>query len=303
MTSAEPIVVGLGELLWDCFGETRRPGGAPANVAFHAQQHGNQGIVCSRVGQDDLGQELIDVLAGKRLSTESIQRDTQHPTGTVTVDTTEADHPDYIIHENVAWDFLQFDDSVRQLMQRAAAVCFGTLAQRMPQSRQTIQQALDCVRPDCLVVYDVNLRQKWYAREWIEASLKRATIVKLNRDEVRVLSQLLFDRELTSRQFAACVQESYGVQLVCVTLAEDGCELFEQAISVRVPGVKVDVIDAVGAGDAFTATLISARLRGWPLDLSARFANEVGALVAGQPGAMPDLADRYAELVDRLQAG
>lgn len=290
MGDPEPlVVVGLGELLWDCFADARRPGGAPANVAFHAGQLGAQGIVVSRVGRDPLGDELVAFLASQGLDTAWVQRDAVHPTGTVTVDTSQADHPDYVIHENVAWDHLEADAALKDLMGRAAAVCFGTLAQRWPDSRQAIHAALDATRPDCLVVYDVNLRQQWYERSWIEQSLSRSKIVKLNGDEAVVLADLLETGAGDHVAFARAIQRRYGVDTVCITRAEQGCLLVAGEEVVDSPGVQVDVVDAVGAGDAFTAALIVSRLRSRPLAAQAAFANRVGALVASRPGAMPVL--------------
>ncbi|MCA8996856.1 MAG: hypothetical protein KDA80_07720, partial [Planctomycetaceae bacterium] len=132
LTSAKspaPIVIGLGEVLWDVFPDEKRPGGAPANFAYHAQQLGCRGMVVSRVGQDDDGDQLVTFLRGKGLETATIQRDPDHKTGWVSVTLDDAGHPDYIIHEGVAWDFLETDDTLVQAMESASAVCFGTLAQ------------------------------------------------------------------------------------------------------------------------------------------------------------------------------
>jgi len=296
--SNQPIVVGLGELLWDCFAGTRRPGGAPANVAFQACQLGCRGTVCSRVGPDALGDELLEFLAGQGLATAWIQRDAAHPTGTVTVDTSRADHPTYVIHENVAWDYLEADAGLKALMGQAAAVCFGTLAQRGPGSRQAIQEALDATRPECLVVYDVNLRQHWYQRPWIEQSLAKSRIVKLNSDEARVLAQLLEAGPGEHLPFARAIQQRFAVETVCITRAEQGCLLVSGEEVIDSPGVPVKVVDTVGAGDAFTAAVIVARLRAWPAQVQAAFANQVGALVAARPGAMPILRDEFAELAN-----
>ncbi len=295
------IVVGLGEVLWDLFDHDRRPGGATANVAFHAQMLGHGGIVCSRVGNDDLGRQLCDYFRRHDLNTQYIQTDPRHPTGTVTVDTTRPDHPTYIIHQDVAWDFIDFDESLRDLMSRAAAVCFGSLAQRSPASRQAIQQCIDAAR-NALLVFDVNLRQSWYDREVIETSLRKSHIAKMNVDEVRVLAHLF---EMPAGDdpaaFAPQLLKRFDLQMVCVTKAEDGCLLAAGQDVVQVPGVKVKVADAVGAGDAFSAALIYASLQGWPLDKIASFANSVGALVATKPGAMPDVQKEYAELLTHHQ--
>lgn len=298
MTATEtPIVVGLGELLWDCFGDSRLPGGAPANVAFQACQLGCLGVVASRVGRDGLGDELVAFLQSQGLRTDWVQRDPMRPTSTVTVDTSRPDHPRYVIHEDVAWDYLQFDAALEDLMGRAEAVCFGTLAQRSRQSRETIHRALQAVRPECLVVYDVNLRQHYYQRDWVEQSLARSAIVKLNAEEVIELDKLLGLESPDQIAFARELQECFGVKTVCITRAERGCLLVGRDEVIDSPGVPVKVADAVGAGDAFTAALIVAQLRAWPLVSQASFANGVGALVAGRPGAMPLLREEFTRLL------
>jgi fructokinase len=297
MENAEKtVVIGVGELLWDCFADSRRPGGAPANVAFHARQLGLDGVICSRVGSDPLGDELVVHLAGRGLETRFIQRDRLHPTGTVTVSTERADHPTYVIHEGVAWDYLRFDQNWSQLFGQAAAVCFGTLAQRCPESRAAIKSGL-AVAESALRVYDVNLRPPWCSRELIEDSLRRAQVVKLNADEMVTLTDLLGLGGSGPDGFSQALRDRFGVTLVCVTRGADGCLLSAPDERVDLPGRPVQVADAVGAGDAFTAALTFGLLRGWPLPATARLANEVGALVAGRPGAMPELRDEFAALI------
>ena len=294
-TQSRQTVIGLGEVLWDEFSDSRRPGGAPANVAFQANELGCRGIVVSRVGADRSGSELCAELADKGLELTGIQRDRDHPTGRVTVDLTDSGHPDYVIHENVAWDYLQADAALRDLASTADAICCGTLAQRSATSRRSIHTLLDVATPDCLTVYDVNLRQQWYTREWIEATIRTANVVKLNHEEVHIVAELL-GLESAPPEFAASLQGEYNVDLVCVTRAEHGCVLVDRDNVVDVPGEPVDVADAVGAGDAFTAALIISRLEGWPLHSIAEFANKVGGLVASRSGAMPELADEYSRL-------
>ncbi|HUG94134.1 MAG TPA: carbohydrate kinase, partial [Planctomycetaceae bacterium] len=291
--TAAHVVVGLGEVLWDCIGETRHPGGAPANVAFHAAQLGCRGVVCSRVGADALGDEFLTFLQSQGLETAFVQRDPEHPTGRATVDASVPGRPQFIIHENVAWDCLAFDEPTRELMAQADAVCFGTLAQRSETSRETIHRCLASLRLGCLKVYDVNLRQSYYTRERIERSLAAADLVKLNVDEAGVLAPLLELRpDAASRRtefhsvrdperrigepelasFARSVCERFAVETVCITRAERGCLVCSGSEVVDLPGRAVEVVDAVGAGDAFTAALILARLERWPLRAGAAFA-------------------------------
>ncbi|NQT36476.1 MAG: carbohydrate kinase [Planctomycetes bacterium] len=299
--SNQPLVVGLGELLWDIFDDLQRPGGAPANVAFHAQQLGCRGVVCSRVGNDPLGMELVDFLQAEGLPTEAVQRDVEHATGTVTVDTSRPGDPRYVIHQDVAWEHLECDEALTQIMQQAAAVCFGTLAQRSARSRRAIYKSLGAVSRECLVVYDVNLRQRWYNRAWIERSLGLSRLVKLNDTEVTALAELLQTTSTNHETFARYIQRRYNVATVCITRAERGCQLFDRHATADSPGIVVEVADSVGAGDAFTAALIVARLRGWPLQNQADFANQVGALVASHAGAMPALRDEFSRLAERFE--
>jgi fructokinase len=293
-------VIGLGEVLWDVFPDSRRPGGAPANVAFQANQLGCRGLIVSRVGIDGPGEELCRELSARGLDLTGIQHDPDHPTGRVTVDLTDSGHPDYVIHENVAWDYLAADAATRDLAAAASAICCGTLAQRSETSRSAIHNLLDAAAPDCLIVYDVNLRQQWYEQDWIAATLRKADVVKLNHEEVRVIANLL-GLDGQPQQFAATLQGDFGVDLVCVTRAERGCVLFAGDDVADVPGEPVDVADAVGAGDAFTAALIVSRLDGWPLKAAAEFANRVGGLVASRSGAMPELANEFALLRETFE--
>lgn len=291
-----PVVVGLGELLWDCFADSRHPGGAPANFAFHAQQLGCRGIVCSRVGEDELGKDLIEFLRQQGLETEFIQRDGNHATGRVTVDTSQEECPQYTIHEDVAWDCLECDHRTEALMQQADAVCFGTLAQRSVISREAILQCLMATSDDCRIVYDINLRQHWYDRVWIERSMQMADLVKLNEDEARTVSDLLGWEFRSLHTFANAVMQQFAVDLVCITQAEHGCFVANRMESADVPGIPIDVADAVGAGDAFTAALIYTQLKDWPLFQAAEFGNRIGAIVASHPGGMPLLSKEFDEL-------
>lgn len=301
--SQPSIVIGLGELLWDCFEDSRRPGGAPANVAFQANQLGLTGIVCSRVGRDPGGQELIDFLASQGLSTDAIQIDESLPTGWVTVDSTESSNPQYTIHENVAWDALAMSPLWRGLFESASAVCFGSLAQRSETSRITIQALLKSVPSDCLRVFDVNLRQQYFNRAIIEQSLHNCEVLKLNDHEVPVVAELLAGTATSPRDFAQDVLQRFPVRIVCVTLGAKGCVLFSGEDAVEVPGTPVEVSDSVGAGDAFSAGLIFGLLNQFTLDETGRFANRVGGLVASRAGAMPDLRREFRLLIEEFVIG
>jgi fructokinase len=288
-------LLGLGELLWDCFPDRRRPGGAPANVAFHAQQLGLRAATATRVGSDPLGDEIGQFLQSQGLSLEFVQRDPLHGTGTVTVEPALT-NTKYTFLPDSAWDFLEPQPALLAAMKSAAAVCFGTLAQRCPVSRESIHTCLAATLPDCLIVYDVNLRPPFYEREWIERSLRQARIAKLNDDEIRILSSMFETNIDDNTDFARWLLDRYQLDLVCITRGGAGCLLVASDEVVDVPGRPIQVVDTVGAGDAFTAALIRTQLEDWPLQRSAEFANRVGALVASHAGAMPVLREEFAEL-------
>ena len=188
-----PQIIGLGELLWDCFPDRRLPGGAPSNVAFHAQQLGLRPAVATRIGQDPLGEELIAFLDSHGLSTQLVQRDPVRETGTVTIWKGAENEMNYRFLENSAWDFLEASTDLLNAVKTADAICFGTLAQRRPMTRATIQRCLQSASTDCLIVYDVNLRPPFVVKDWILRSIERAKIVKLNDNEVKELSALVGD--------------------------------------------------------------------------------------------------------------
>jgi len=302
MTTTAPgaILIGVGELLWDCFPDSRRPGGAPANVAYHAAQLGCRARVCSRVGTDAAGDELLAYLAQRGLDTRWIQRDRRHPTGTVIVHAGRPDAPAYSIHENVAWDYLRLSPEWEREFSRADAVCFGTLAQRSSRSRSTIRRALR-LADEALLVYDVNLRPPFCKPAWMRASIDVADVVKLNDQEAPPLAELYglaFTGDLAD--FARTLLAARELRAVCVTRGAAGCLLAARDEIVDIPGRPVEVVDTVGAGDAFTAALTCGLLERWPLALAAKFANEVGGLVASRAGAMPDLREELLDLKRRL---
>lgn len=294
-------LIGLGEVLWDCFPDRRRPGGAPANVAFHANQLGLQGVVCSRIGTDALGDELNAHLVEHGLSTALIQRDPTHPTSTVDV-RLDGDGPAYTIHEDVAWDYLAYSPQLESGVRNCAALAFGTLAQRSPTTRATIQQALTAAE-GAWRIYDVNLRPPFVQRDWLRASLARCEVVKLNHEELPTLAEVVARDGRDVVDCAAALRDAFGVRLVCMTRGAAGCVLVSADETVHCVGTPVAVADTVGAGDAFTAGLAAALVWAWPLEIAGRFANAVGGLVASRPGAMPTLDEEFAALRAQFARG
>lgn len=289
--NAPLTIVGLGELLWDLFPAGRQLGGAPANFAYCSHLLGDNGTVVSRVGADELGNDIRESLATFGLSDDFVQTDDEHPTGTVKVRLDKAGQPDFTITDPSAWDFLEWNAPLQHLAKSADAVAFGTLAQRSPVSKQTIRTFLDTLRPDAAKVFDVNLRQTFHSADVLRESIARSTIVKLNQDEVPKVAMLLDLPVKDIRAFGREVLDHFNLPLICITRGEQGSLLLSATEEHDHLGYRVKVRDAVGAGDAFTAGLVNQVLHGVPLAEANDFANRMGAWVASNSGAMPPAPD------------
>jgi fructokinase len=288
MANQERIVVGLGELLWDLLPSGKQLGGAPANFAYITSLLGDRGIPASRLGEDGLGAEAIHRLNELALSTEFIQKDGDHPTGTVKVEVDGSGQPRFEISEAVAWDFLEWTPQWQELAERANAVCFGSLAQRSEHSRSTIRSFL-AASHNAVRVFDVNFRQHFYTTEIFAESLKLATVVKLNHEELPRIMHMYGLEHRGEKDSVRCLLSRYEVKLICVTRGDNGSLLASADEFDEHPGFKVKVSDTVGAGDAFTAAMVHGYLRGTSLTEINETANRVGAWVASQSGATPAL--------------
>jgi len=299
MPTPRPIVVGLGELLWDLFPSGKQLGGAPANFAYTIALLGDSGVVASRVGDDRLGQEALWHLKSCALDVSRIQRDLAHPTGTVKVEVDSRGQPEYQITENVAWDFMEFSEDWIALARSAHAVCFGSLAQRNSVSRATIRAFLSALPSFAIGIFDVNLRQSFFSPQMLRDSLRHAKVLKLNHEEFpRFLDLLQCPLKNSARAVSApsgysdvpaarWLCREFGMRLVCITRGPNGSVLVTPESHNEHPGFSVKIADTVGAGDAFTATLVHHALRGSSLATMNAAANRMGAWVASQEGAMP----------------
>jgi fructokinase len=282
-------VIGLGELLWDFFPSGKKLGGAPANFAYISSLLGDYGIPASRLGQDHLGDEVILRLTELGLPSSFIQEDASHPTGTVRVEVDDRGQPRFQIAESVAWDFLEWTPQWRILAEQCNAVCFGSLAQRSPRSRATIRNFLQATRADAVRVFDVNLRQNFYNAEILSDSMKLATIVKLNHEELPKICSVLGIDHQDDESSARLLMARYNLKLICITRGDSGSLLVTAQSRHSHPGVSVKVADTVGAGDAFTAALVHEYLCAASLEDMNEVANRMGAWVASEVGATPVL--------------
>jgi len=284
------LMIGLGEVLWDILPSGKVLGGAPANFAYMTNVLGDQGIVASRVGNDELGRAACEVIQRLGLNTSYLQQDNEHPTGTAAVSIDAAGQPNFMIQEPVAWDFLQWTTDWEELSARADVICFGSLAQRSLSSADTIDRFLRNASAKTLRICDVNLRQSFYNEDVLRKSFQYADIVKLNDQELIQVSFLFHLGGGTAEVIARRLLQNCDLKLVCITRADRGSLLVSREQTVEHRGFQVKVADAVGAGDAFTACLAHHYVRGSPLQQISEAANRFASWVATQRGATPPIA-------------
>ena len=297
-------VIGLGEALFDCLPTGRKLGGAPANFAYHVSQFGFDSCAISAIGDDELGQEIIDTF--NNVGLHYCLPKVDFPTGTVQVTLNDKGIPQYEICLGVAWDNIPLTEELLSIAKEAKAVCFGSLAQRSATSRATINAMLEAMPADTLKVFDINLRQQWYNREIIENSLHHCNILKINDEELDIVAPMLLsvktdpsaliaqDKEKTLRVCRALI-ELYELRLLILTCGTNGSYVITKDAYSFVETPKVEVADTVGAGDSFTGAFIAKLLQGASIAHAHEMAVKVSAFVCTQSGAMPVLPKEFVE--------
>lgn len=279
--------VGLGEILFDVFPTGAKLGGAPANFAYHAGQHGLHSVAVSAVGNDVLGDEALRQLAEKKLK--YVMPTVDYPTGTVQITLDSEGVPTYDIKKGVAWDNIPFTDEIKEIAANTGAVCWGSLAQRSEVSRKTIYEFLAHTPEDCLKVFDINLRQNFYTKEVICDSLKRCNVLKINDEELIVIGRLFGYPGLDIENKCWLILGKYNLDMLVLTCGVNGSYVFTPGKVSFQETPKVEVADTVGAGDSFTGTFCASILKGKSVEDAHKLAVEVSAYVCTQHGAMPEI--------------
>jgi fructokinase len=299
-------VTGIGEALWDCLPEGRKFGGAPTNFAYHCSQFGLDSWAVSAVGNDALGDEILDIC--KSVNLQVICPKINYETGTVQVTLDKNGIPQYNIKTDVAWDNIPYTEKLAQLAHHTDAVCFGSLAQRNSVSKSTIQSFIKDMPEESLKVFDINLRQDFYSKELIEESLRLCNVLKINDEELVTVSRLFGSLQKSNEDFRtiweefdfkiAChkILKEYNLQILILTCGTNGSYVFTPDGEVSQQGTpKVNVADTVGAGDSFTAAFVSSILLGKNVKEAHKKAVEVSAYVCTQHGAMPKLPEKIKQ--------
>ncbi len=285
-------IIGIGEILWDVFPDGKKLGGAPFNFAWHAEKTGLTAGIVSAVGDDDYGNEIMDIL-GQTSIINCIEIHPELPTGHVSVKLGQTGIPDYIIHENTAWDHIRLTGRLLKFAEGVDAVCFGTLCQRNSESAATVKSFLQHTKPESLRVFDINLRQNFYSEKIISDLLYLSDILKLNDEELKVVS-LMFGVSGEETRILTTLLERFSLKLIVLTKGKEGSRLFagvKRSSQMKPPSI--DIVDTVGAGDSFTAVVVYGILTGLKLEDIHHMANRVAGFVCGKKGATPEyiLAD------------
>lgn len=283
----ENYIVGMGEALWDILPDGKKIGGAPANFAYHVSQFGLNGIAVSAVGNDNFGDELLSRLSDKlKYCIEKVG----FPTGTVNVTLDKNGIPSYEIKEDVAWDHIPFTPALKKIAENTKAFCFGSLAQRTPESRETILKFINCMnRENTFVIFDINLRQNFYTKEILENSFKLCNILKINDEELEIVSKMFGMDSLSVRKKCLLLMEKYNLRYLILTCGTDGSHIFFDGKESFLPTPKVKLADTVGAGDSFSGAFIASVIKGKRPEEAHRTAVDVAAFVCTRAGAMPEI--------------
>lgn len=278
----------FGEVLWDIIDGQEYIGGAPFNLASHLAEMGADSAMVSAVGKDDRGVRALAAVKEKGVIDSFIAAQGELPTGIVEVELDSAGKPTYVIREGSAWDSIELSDSQLKAIESEEwdIVAFGSLAQRTGGNRNALTKVLEAAAPK-EVFCDVNLRLEYYSKEIISQSLEHASILKLNDEEVPIISNLLYGKEILDRRFCEKMAEDWSIHTTAVTRGKDGASVYRAGRYIHVPVIDVKVVDTVGAGDSFSAAFLFGLFYTDDIEKAANLASLVSSFVASHSGAIP----------------
>ena len=277
-------IVCFGEILWDVLPTATLPGGAPMNVAYHLKKLGNEPAIISRVGNDELGRKLIELFEDNNINCAHIQTDEQLQTGKVNATIGKNDEVTYDIIKPVAWDNICWQANFESLLGNADYFVFGSLASRSTVSQNTLFKLLEMAK---YKVFDVNLRAPHYNKEIVEKLLPGVQLLKLNEDELIIVSDWFADVK-TEEERINMLQNKFNISNIVVTKGSEGAVLNYAGKFYNHNAYKIKVADTVGAGDCFLAALITKLSLKESPENALRYACAAGALIAGYRGACPN---------------
>lgn len=280
-------IICFGEALWDILPKGAMPGGALMNVAIHLKYNGFSPLLLSRIGNDRLGKDLLEVLREKGIATRYIQLDEIHPTSMVTANISNTREVSYEITPGVSWDYLAYDEQAVQMVTQSELFIYGSLASRHKATYGTLIKYLGLAK---VKVLDVNLRPPHYSPKLIEQLLTYADIVKMNHYELIEITSW-FGKNIGQKEAMEYIKLRFKLDMVLITRGEKGAILLDAKGFIEHNGFQVKVEDTIGSGDAFLAAFLSKMIRGEDLQKALEFASATGALVATKSGALPAFSE------------
>jgi len=280
-------VLVFGEVLFDVIEGNEYLGGAPFNLASHLRKNGIDVLFVSSIGKDKRGERILEAMRKYGLLEEFVDIVEDKPTGIVNVRFNN-NQPEFEIVYPSAWDFIELEEEkIKKLMEEKIEIfCFGSLALRNQITRNTFLKLIS-VLEKCKKFCDINFRKPFYNKSLVEYLLKITDILKLNENELKEIGGM-FDLKGSCKDIMVQISEKLNIEIVCTTLGENGAVMLWKEKFYKEEGIKVDVVDTVGAGDAFSAGFIKGYIEGLdPKDI-LKIANQLGALVASKRGAIPD---------------
>lgn len=293
-------IICYGEVLWDIFPNGQRKiGGAPLNVALRLKSTGCDSKLITRIGDDVLGKKIMEYVAAQELPVDTFQMDQNYKTGEVVVNLDALRTASYTISKDVAWDHIELTEEDRNNISESDAFIFGTLAARSDLSRNTLVELLELAN---FKVLDVNLRPPHYTREILKLLLQKADFIKMNDEELQEVVDLLGFKSTDERSCIEYLAKNTDTKQICVTKGSKGSILYHQGDFYTHNGYKVDVVDTVGAGDTFLATLLTQILQDKNPEEALDYASALGAMVAGSSGANPSFSEKEIQVFMNNQA-
>jgi len=293
-----PAVTAIGEILFDVYPTSKELGGAPINFLFHIFKLTGQGTIVSRVGHDVLGEKVRSFLSGNGISTNYIQDDHENPTGVTNVMLDEQKTPTFKIDTGRAYDFIENTPELKTLINnKTDCLYFGSLAQRCDVSRSTIQSLFG---KNIKYFSDLNIRQEFYSEDIIIRSLKSADVLKVNIDELELLNKLLIGDEFDMMQTSFELMGKYNIDLMAITKGAEGATLIMDEKPDHYKLEAKEVVDTLGAGDAFASILCVGYLYNWKLPFINKTANDFAGEICKIKGALPDDNSLYENLKKKI---
>jgi fructokinase len=295
------MILVVGEILFDELPTGRRPGGAPFNVARHLVRMGLDVRFVSRVGADESGRELVDAVRAAGLPVGLIQSEEDRPTGCVKVHIDDEGIPSYTILPDAAFDYIAFDP-LREESARVELICYGSLIQRTEDGRARLQEFLAQQPYGIVHLYDMNLREGCHAKNIIVPSLEHSDVLKINDDELAETGRLI-GSSLQDETLVEYLMDTFNIRMVALTRGSAGSVLYAEGERLEQAAGLIgsnEIVDTVGAGDAFTSVLAAGLHQGWAPQDILQLAGGLSERICTIAGAVPSDNAFYKALLEKL---